>query len=143
MIPDKKGQLSVEIIFIIVISIMVLIVFTVPLAQISIKNNMDIYDTLNSKSAVYKIANGIDEVYSQGKGSKITLNIELNKNLKVIIKNHVVLSKLDLHDGKSKSFKVNYKPDGLNHDLTLKKGSNKIIVEWNSNSDKINIFQST
>ncbi len=137
MIKDKNGQMSVEVIFLFAISIIILIAFTIPISQLTIENNLDISNSLNTKNELLKLVNGIDNVYSQGVGSKQTVIIETNKEIPIMIRSKTLSGELLLHDNKIKSFSYNHKSDNVNCNLKLEKGINKVLISWPENSKNI------
>lgn len=66
MLKENNGQISVEYLFIFAIALILLTVFTLPLANLAIEKTTDISDTINVKSQLYKIADGINQVYGEG-----------------------------------------------------------------------------
>lgn len=76
MIREDVGQISLEYMLIFTISLIILIVFTLPLAELTIKDTFDISDTLNTKNDVSKIAQAIKRVYGEGQGSKQVIHIK-------------------------------------------------------------------
>ena len=76
MIKEECGQISLEYILIFTISLIILMIFTLPLAENSIKDTLDVYDSLNVKSDLSKISCAIKQVYGQGQGSKQTVKLE-------------------------------------------------------------------
>ena len=66
MIKESSGQISLEYILIFAISLMVLMLFTLPLAEESIKDTADVSDSLNAKYELSKISQAVNEVYWEG-----------------------------------------------------------------------------
>ena len=83
MVRDNGGQVALEYLLIFAVSLILLIVFTMPMVQLAIADTMDVSDTLNAKSDMSKIAQAVEEVYGQGQGSKQTVRIVSSKNLKM------------------------------------------------------------
>ncbi|WP_405303553.1 class III signal peptide-containing protein, partial [Methanobrevibacter sp.] len=96
MIEDSSGQVSFEYLLIFAISLIILIIFTMPLLNQSIENTFDVYDSINVKSELSKIASSINEVYGEGQGSRRTVNIHAVNSFKVSIDNNYVYSNLKL-----------------------------------------------
>lgn len=136
-IKDKNGQMSVEIIFLFAISIVILIAFTIPISQVTIENNLDVSNSLNTKHELLKIVNSIDNVYSQGIGAKQIIIIETNEKISVMIKSKTLSSELLLHDNKTKIFSYNHKADNIYCNLMLEKGVNKVLITWPESSKNI------
>ena len=145
---EIKGQLSLEFLLISFLAILILVSFTLPLANIAIDFGLDSSNSLEIKSEISKLANGIDSVYSNGAGSKRTIVIELRNNVNVRFskdpnsENGLAIVDYVLSDGSLKKIEVNYKYPGLNFNLLLIKGYNKIIIEWPINSTDIIIYKS-
>lgn len=137
MITDESGQVSLEYILIFAISLMILMLFTLPLAEESIKNTMDISDSLNAKSEMSEISNAIRQVYGEGQGSKHTINMNLNKKIKVTITDKYVSCNLKLRSNSNKQIKEYYNSKIKKTSITLNKGENILVVEWPMNSENI------
>lgn len=138
---DSRGQLSVELIFIVAISIMVLLTFTIPIGKLAIENNMDSLNSLNAKFCIDEIANGVDSVYCQGQGAKKTLSIVADMDYKIVINPNSVYCSLKLHDNKEKTVKQSVKCKNVNGQLFLSKGLNTIVVEWPDDSNSLLIIK--
>ena len=141
MMKENNGQVSLEYLLIFAISIILLIVFTLPLAEISIENTMDVSNSLNVKSELSKLSNAINLVYSEGHGSKQTVYITLDEPVNVKISNSYLSSNYKLSDGKYKDFKLDYNSNLNKGSLFLDNGENKIIVEWPVNDEKMIIYK--
>jgi uncharacterized protein (UPF0333 family) len=59
---DSRGQVSLEYLLIFVVSLILLIAFTLPLAELTIGNTLDVSETLNVKSDLSKVSQAIEEV---------------------------------------------------------------------------------
>ena len=75
MIKESSGQVSLEYILIFAISLMILMFFTLPLAEESIKDTVDVSDSLNAKYELSKISQTVKEVYGEGQGSRHTVDV--------------------------------------------------------------------
>lgn len=139
MIKEDKGQMSVELLFLFALSIIILIVFTIPIGEVAISNTMDVVNTFNTELGIKQIANGIDKVYSQGIGAKQVITVELNKDTTVIIKSKSISTEIALNDGKVKKLSENHKAEKVFSTLNLVKGVNKISISWDEDSNNINI----
>jgi len=145
---DFKGQLSLEYLLISFLTILILVTILLPLANLGIDLGLDSSNTLEIKSEVSKIANGIDSVYSNGAGSRRTIAIQVPKDINIRFSkdpnfekglatvNHV------LSDGSLKKIELSYKYPNLNFDLHLTKGYNTIIIDWPINSTEIIVYKS-
>lgn len=140
MIKDNCGQVALEYILIFAISLILLIVFTLPLAEFTLGNTLDVSDTLNAKSDLSKIAQGIGEVYGQGQGSKQNIIVTSQKDFKITITNSYVSTNLNFKDGSTKNIKLNVKSNLEKSEISLNNGKNIIIVEWPVNSENMKIY---
>ena len=141
MIKEDKGQVSLEYLLIFAVSIILLIAFTLPLAQTAIENTMDVSNSLNVKSELSKLSNAISLVYCEGYGSKQTVYLTLDEPVNVGISNSYLSSKYMLNDGKYKDFRLDCNSNLNKGSLFLDKGENKIIVEWPVNDEKMIIYK--
>ena len=137
---DDKGQVSFEYLLIFAISLILLIVFTLPLTELTIGNTLDVSDTLNAKSDLSKISQAIEEVYGQGQGSKQTVHAVLSNDLKVNVANNYISCNLKLNGGQIKSEKIYFKSTLEKSDIYLRRGENSIIVEWPENTENMQIY---
>ena len=137
---DSKGQVALEYLLIFAVSLILLIVFTLPLTELTIENTLDVSDTLNAKSCLSKISQAIEKVYGQGQGSRQTADVVLSKDLKVNVASNCVSCTLKLKDGQSKTEKIYFKSTLEKSNLYLMKGENSIIVEWPENGENMQIF---
>lgn len=141
MMKEDKGQVSLEYLLIFAVSIILLIAFTMPLAEMAIENTMDVSNSLNIKSELSKLSNSISLVYSEGQGSKQTVYLTLDEPVNVRISNSYLSCNYMLNDGKYKEFKLDFNSNLNKGSLFLDKGENKIIVEWPVNDEKMIIYK--
>ena len=80
---DNRGQISLEYLLITVISLIVLIAFTLPLMDYGMGTAMDISDSLKVKSDLSDIAFAVKTVYNEGQGSKQTVHIQPKEGINV------------------------------------------------------------
>ena len=73
---DSRGQVSLEYLLIFVISLIIMISFTMPMTELSVKNTLDVSDSLNMKAQLSKIAHAIEQVYGEGQNSRHSVNID-------------------------------------------------------------------
>ncbi len=123
------------------ISLIVLIVFTLPLTQTAIENTLDVSDSVGVKSDLEVMSQAIKEVYGQGQGSKQQISIKSDKDVKVSVGKNYVSCSLKLKDNSKKSFKVNYNSNLKSTSIKLDKGENIIIVEWPIGSENMIIYK--
>ncbi|WP_458454456.1 class III signal peptide-containing protein [Methanobrevibacter sp.] len=141
MPKDNKGQVSLEYLLIFTISLILLIVFTLPLTEYSIQNTLDVSDTLDLKADLSRLSQAIETVYGQGQGSKQSVNIHSKTSLKVSVDNNHASCNLKLKDGSSKNVKVNCNSNLAKTSVPLAKGANTIIVEWPVGSQNMKIYK--
>lgn len=141
MFKDDKGQLSLEFLLIFSISLIILILFTIPFSNIAIETVTDISDSINIKSEMIELKNSINSVYSEGQSSKRTLFIDVNKETELIIKDGVIYCNLNLNNNKTKNIEVSILDYDLNSTLKLNKGENKIIISWLEGGESISIIK--
>ncbi len=141
MFRENQGQIAVEYLLIFAVSIMILIVFTLPLADLAINKTTDVSDALNVKSQLTKLASGINQVYGQGQGAKQTITLDLDQNVNINIYTHSISAKVIFNDKSSKLIKVSHDSDCISGILKLNKGKNTIVVEWPENQDRIAVYK--
>ncbi len=141
MIKDDRGQVALEYLLIFALSLILLVVFTLPLTEKSVENTLDISDSLDVKSDLSKIAQAVKQVYGEGQGSRHSVNVISKSNLKVNIADNYVSTSLKLKDGSNKHLKVNFKSNLDESSLQLKKGENVIIVEWPVGSENMVLYR--
>lgn len=137
MLKENNGQISVEYLFIFAIALILLTVFTLPLANLAIEKTTDISDAINVKSQLYKIADGINQVYGEGQGAKQSVNLELDQSINVNIYKKHLSAGVKFNDHSSKLIKVNHDADVISGILNLNKGKNTIVIEWLAESENI------
>ena len=141
MIGEDKGQVSLEYLLIFAVSLIFLMVFTLPLTQQAIENTMDISDSLNAKSELSKISIAIKEVYGEGQGSKHTVDLNSNNKIKIAITDKYVYCNLKLKSKETKQIKEYFNSNVEKTSITLDKGANTLIVEWPINSENMIIYR--
>lgn len=137
MFNENNGQISVEYLFIFAIALIILTIFTLPLANLAIEKTTDVSDAINVKSQLYKIASGINQVYSEGQGAKQTINLEINQNVNVNIYKKHLSANVKFNDKSSKLIRINHDSDIISGILNLDKGKNTVVIEWPTGSEKI------
>ncbi|WP_432645389.1 class III signal peptide-containing protein [Methanobrevibacter sp.] len=140
MIKENGGQISLEYMMIFTISLIILIVFTLPLAENSIKDTLDISDSLNVKSDLSKISNAIRQVYGEGQGSKQTIKIESKNRIKINIEDSYISTSFKLKSNSKKDIK-NYVTSNIQKtSISLDDRENIIVVDWPMNSKNMLIY---
>ena len=137
---DKRGQVSVEYMLIFTISLILLISFTMPLAELSVKNTLDVSDSLNMKAQMSKIAQAVEQVYGEGQNSRHTADIDSPAPVKLDISGNYISCSMKLKDNSKKLIRVSADSNLEKSSLLLEKGENSIVVEWPENSENMIIY---
>lgn len=130
MIKEDRAQVSLEYMLILAVSLIILVVFTMPLLNEVMSNTFDVSDSLNTKSDISAIAQSIKKVYGEGEGSRQTITIDVKKPVKIDISNNQISSKIKLNNNKYKVIKINVKSKLKTTALKLDEGKNSMVVEW-------------
>ena len=139
MTKDNRGQVSFEYLMVVAISLVILIVFTMPLSEHAVQTTLDVSDSLEVKSDLSKISSAIKTVYGEGQGCKQTLDLQSRKHLTINVLDSHIYCDLRLHEG-HKIIKVSCKSNLKSSDITIKKGENVVIVEWPIGSENMLIY---
>jgi len=145
LIDERIGQLSLEFLLTSLVAILIFITISLPFAGIAIDSTFDIHDSLSVKSEISKINQGINEVYSNGAGSKRTIFIESPKDININFYKDTgannggyAITDITLSDGSIKTIKVFNNADNLESSIHLNKKTNtRVIIEWSQNSQNI------
>ena len=140
MMGDDKGQVALEYILIFAISLILLIVFTLPLAEKSVENTLDVSDAIDAKSNMAKIAQVVMQVYGEGQGSRHSVKKKKKKPIKIDIDDIHVSSNIKLNDGTYKLIKISCNSNLAKSSLYLSKGENTVVAEWPRGSEKMEIY---
>ena len=142
MIIDKKGQLSLEYVLSSMIVILIISLISVPILLTAMDYSNDIIDSINDKSELSKITDAIDFCYASGKGSKRIVYVDLNRNVDIRLYNdgNKGFASIDLNlSDNSKEITSSFDYNGLNENIHLSKGFNKITVIWDEDSNMIEV----
>lgn len=138
----NKGQLSLEYALSSMIVILIISLISVPILLTAMDYSNDILDSINSKSELSKITDAIDFCYASGKGSKRTVLVDFNRNVDIRLyndgKNGLALINLNLSDN-SQEITRYFDYNGLNENIHLSKGFNRVAVKWDENSNVIEV----
>ena len=140
MMGDDKGQVALEYILIFAISLILLIVFTLPLTEKSVENTLDVSDAIDAKSNMAKIAQVVMQVYGEGQGSRHSVSIISKKPIKIDIDDIHVSSNIKLNDGTYKLIKISCNSNLAKSSLYLINGENTVVAEWPRGSEKMEIY---
>lgn len=139
---DNNGQLSLEYILSSMLVIIVISLISVPILLTAIDFSNDIIDSINAKAELSKITDAIDYCYISGKGSKRIVYLDFNQDVNVRLSNNgktgIAFIDIKLSDG-SKEISDSFDYSNLNEYLPLSKGFNKIAVEWDEESNRIEV----
>ena len=142
MILDNKGQLSLEYVLSSMIVILIITLISVPILLTAMDYSTDIIDSINSKSELSKITGAIDFCYASGKGSKRIVFVDFNRNVDIRFYNDgkrgFASINLNLSDNE-KEISSSFDYNGLNENIHLSKGFNKITVIWDEDSNMIEV----
>ena len=141
MFLDNKGQVSLEYLLIFAISLILLIAFTLPIANFGLEKTLDVSDALDTKAELSKLSNAISQVYGEGQGAKQTVFLTVNKPVNVKISNSYISASIKLNDNSFKHFKLNHNSNLDSGSIFLDKGENKIIVEWPIGKENMIIYK--
>jgi len=138
-IKDNKGQLSLEFLLISLVAILIFIGITLPLASIGIDSSLETSNMLEIKSEILKITKSIEDVYSDGIGSRRIVYVEVPKDTNLRFSKDPFTNKglataevnLNYNDNNIKTIEVPYKAETKDISLNLRKNVlTKVIVEW-------------
>ena len=139
---DNNGQLSLEYILSSMIVILIISLISVPVLLTAIDYSNDMIDSIDSKGELSKITDAIDFCYVSGKGSKRIVYVDFNQDVDIGLYNNgqkgIASLNLNLSD-RSKKITASFDYNGLNDNLHLSHGFNKILVEWNDESNGIKV----
>ncbi|MBE6490681.1 MAG: class III signal peptide-containing protein [Methanobrevibacter sp.] len=138
---DDKGQVSLEYLLIFAVSFIVLIAFTLPLLEGSMSTTFDVSDSLELKSDLSKLSQAIKQVYGQGQGSRIAVDLDINSPVKINIADNYVSSKIMLKNKQYKEIKIPVKSKLKSTSFKLSKGKNTFVIEWPVESENMIIYK--
>ncbi|AMK15224.1 hypothetical protein [Methanobrevibacter olleyae] len=138
----NKGQLSLEYILSSMIVILIISLISVPILLTTIDYSNDLIDSINAKNELSKITDAIDFCFTAGKGSRKIIYVDFNQDINLKLSNNGKVGyasvNLNLSDN-SKEIVRYFDYANLNDNIQLSKGFNKLIVEWNEDSNRIEI----
>lgn len=114
---------------------MIFISVSLPLTGFAVDTLFDSSNSIMIKSEVVKIASSIDQVYSNGPGSKRTVLLDFpEENTINFIKNQetggIAISRILLSDSSQKEIEIPYKANNCQSSISFSKGFNKIEIHW-------------
>ena len=142
VILGNKGQLSLEYILSSMIVILIISLISVPILLTAMDFSNDMIDSINAKSELFKITDAIDFCYASGKGSKRIVLVDFNRNVDIRLYNDGKMGfasiNLNLSDNE-KEIESSFDYKGLNENIHLSKGFNKLAVKWDEDSNGIEV----
>ncbi|MBQ2666556.1 MAG: class III signal peptide-containing protein [Methanobrevibacter sp.] len=140
MMRENRGQVSLEYILIFSISLILLIAFTLPMAEKSVESTLDVSDAIEVKSNLAEISRAIMQVYGEGQGSRHTIHVTSQKSIRVNVDEDSLSSDLRLKDGTYKRIKINHASKLKESFIQLSRGENTVVVEWPTGSESMVIY---
>ena len=140
MVKDNRGQVSFEYLLIFAISLIILIVFTMPWVDQTMGTTFDVSDSLKVKDDLSRIALSVKSVYGEGQGSKQTISINAAKPFEVNVAGDYISCNIKLKDNKNKIIEVPCKSNLKSSSINVEKGENTIVVEWPIGSENMLIY---
>jgi uncharacterized protein (UPF0333 family) len=134
---NNAGQLSIEYLLLVLAVFLIFISITIPVLNFAIDSSMESLNIMKSKEECSKIITAIDIVYSNGIGSKRTVDIEIPKPIDLIFNGNQIYFDYLLNNGSTKRVSFNCKYTNITQSLSLSKGLNTVVVEYPIDSDKI------
>ena len=142
VILGNKGQLSLEYILSSMIVILIISLISVPILLAVMDFSNDIIDSINAKSELSKITDAIDFCYASGKGSKRIVLVDFNRDVDIRLYNDGKRGfssiNLNLSDN-AKVIENSFDFNGLNDNIHLSKGFNKLAVKWDEDSNGMEV----
>lgn len=143
---DNKGQVSVELLFLIVVILIIISSVTIPLVSTTIGSSMAVSQVSDAKSAVESIGNAVNIVNANGPGAKRTLSVYIPKTTILTTSNYLLgmtISGIAYNNSNNVSQSSKYVNTTIDSNiastLSLNKGWQKIQVYWNPASNTITI----
>lgn len=140
MIGDNRGQVSFEYLLIFAVSLIILIVFTMPLLTQSVETALDVSDCIKIKDDMSKIALSVSSVYGEGQGSKQTIILYSTKSFNVNVASGYLSCNIKLKNDENKLIKVPCKSNLKSSSINIGKGENTVVVEWPKDSEKMIVY---
>lgn len=140
MVREDGGQVALEYMLIFAISLILLIVFTLPMTEKGVEDALDVSQSLDAKSALAEIAQAVMRVYGEGQGSMQTVNVISHQTVKVNIDETHISANLKLKDGSYKYIEVDCTSNLDKTSFYLSKGENKVVVEWPIDDENMMIY---
>ena len=134
---DVKGQASVEYLLLALVFLIIIGSITVPLVGKSIDTSMDVSDTANVNAAISTITNAVGLVYSNGPGSKRTLNVYFPVSGTLSVVNGRLQMPVVLSDSTTKVVNATVPTNVTLVNPNVNKGNYNVTVTWASGANPI------
>lgn len=136
---DKRGQVSVEYLLIVLVLILVLSIVTIPLIGSSVDASNDVSDASDAKVAVDTLANAADVVYANGPGARRTVSFYVPQTSNLTFTNSVVKLSLVYSNGTSSSINASTQYNLGNNTTAVTSGWHTATVNWNLGNSFITV----
>lgn len=138
---DNRGQVSLEYLLIFAVSFIILIVFTLPLAEQSIQNTLDVSNSMDVKSDLSKLSQAIETVYGQGQGSRQSVEIISKESNTINVAGNYISCNVKLNDNSNKQVKISCDSNLAKTSIPIAKGTNTIVVSWPAGSENMKVYK--
>lgn len=136
---DNKGQMSVEYLLIVLVVILVLSIVTIPLISNSIDASNDVSHSSDAKVASTTLANAADTVYSNGPGSKRTVNFFIPESTTIEFSGKKVIIPVTLSNGTTQNVNSTTQYGFENKTLNVNRGWYDAVVSWEVGTKVISV----
>jgi uncharacterized protein (UPF0333 family) len=136
---DKRGQVSVEYLLVVLVLILILSVITIPLIGESIDSSNDVSDASDAKVATDTLANAADVVYANGPGAKRTVSFYIPQNGALKFVNSTVSLSLVYSNGTNSSINSSTQYNLGNNTTTVSSGWHNAEVLWTIGNSYITV----
>ncbi len=136
---DKRGQVSVEYLLVVLVLILILSVVTIPLIGKSIDSSNDVSDASDAKVATDTLANAADVVYSNGPGSKRTVSFYVPQTGTLKFANSTVSLSLVYSNGTNSSINSSTQYNLGNNTTSVSSGWHTGSVFWTIGNSYITV----
>lgn len=137
---DDNGQIAAEYLFIFIISLIIITLCFLPLISLSLDYTMDSTNVYNTKVELTRIQKGLNEVTVTGSGSKRTVLLNMPEDTVLTVKDSSLKAYVVLSDNTVKEIKLDTLNNDLNRNIPLKKGYNRLVISWQSDSSSIDMY---
>ena len=142
---DVKGQASVEYLLLALVFLIIIGSVTVPLITQGINDSLDVSRSSDASAAVNSIANAVGVVYSNGPGSKRTINVYFSNSgiLSYNSNNKTIQMPVTLYAGTTKvvdaTVPITVTLNNINTYNVVNKTNYNATVTWPIGTNTINV----